>query len=288
MDDQSQISAWLEQAGRDPVMIHGTCSIGRSPNNQVVLADVKVSRRHAVIHVQDQHEFWLVDLGSSNGTYVDGRRVTQPIQLRNRNQIEIADFRLLFRQTLADPATELEPSVSEKTIQEIKSLKCWLLVADIISSTHLVRRLSPDELPQVTGHWFSACKEIIDDCGGSINKFLGDGFFAYWPAREKTVSELVQALAELKKIQALGQTNFRVVLHYGQVFMGGSASLGEESLMGQEVNFVFRMEKLAAALHESCLLSEPAQAQLKAHLPAVESGRHALTGFEDQFLFFSF
>jgi len=34
---------------------------------------------------------------------------------------------------------------------------------------------------------------------------------------------------------------FRFVLHRGKVYLGGAASLGEESLSGPEVNFVFRM-----------------------------------------------
>ncbi len=50
--------------------------IGRSSTCQLVLADDTVSRRHAELRVEDGH--WLLrDLGSSNGTWVNGRRVIE-------------------------------------------------------------------------------------------------------------------------------------------------------------------------------------------------------------------
>ena len=50
--------------------------IGRSSSCQLVLADDTVSRRHAELRIQDG--CWLLrDLGSSNGTWVNGRRVVE-------------------------------------------------------------------------------------------------------------------------------------------------------------------------------------------------------------------
>jgi hypothetical protein len=40
------------------------------------------------------------------------------------------------------------------------------------------------------------------------------------------------------------------VVHFGPVAIGGIASMGEESLMGGEVNLIFRLEKLASSLGE--------------------------------------
>jgi hypothetical protein len=47
------------------------------------------------------------------------------------------------------------------------------------------------------------------------------------------------------------------------VGIGGVATLGEESLMGIEVNFAFRLEKLAASLDEACGLSDAASSKLE-------------------------
>ena len=71
--------AWLELQDGSQKPIGNSCSIGRSDTNQIVLADSKVSRRHSIVHSQGEKEFWLVDLGSSNGTYLNGRHQTAAI-----------------------------------------------------------------------------------------------------------------------------------------------------------------------------------------------------------------
>jgi adenylate cyclase len=288
MAEQSQSSSWLERAGGERIVLRGTCALGRSPSNQIVLSDDKVSRRHAMIHVQDQDEFWLVDLGSSNGTYVNGGRVTQPIQLRDQDEIEICKIRLLFRQPLAAKRSSTGQTDTEKTSQDVHTSQRWLLIADIEGSTQLSRRLSADELPVVSGQWFSTCKQVLEDCSGTINKYLGDGFLAYWTEMNQAPQNVACALTELKKSQESAQLRFRIVVHYGRVFAGGIASAGEESLFGPEVNFVFRMERLAAVLGVSGLLSAAAHAKLGALVTTTEAGRHPLPGFDGDFLFFSF
>jgi len=59
-------------------------------------------------------------------------------------------------------------------------------------------------------------------------------------------------------------------------------------LTGNDVNFVFRAEKLAAKLGTLRLLSEPANAQLKSLLPTILEGRHDLPSYQGKFAFFSF
>jgi len=80
------------------VRIKGTCSLGRTDNNDVVLADVMVSRRHALIQKQGQDELWLVDLGSRNGTRLNGSLLVRPTLLQDQDQIVIGPCRLLFHQ----------------------------------------------------------------------------------------------------------------------------------------------------------------------------------------------
>jgi adenylate cyclase len=288
MTEPFQNSAWLEQPGGDRADIKGTCSIGRVPSNHIVLADEKVSRRHAVIHAQDQNEFWLVDLGSSNGTYLNRRRVAQPVQLRDQDEIEIGPFRLVFRDPQSPQGATPKPIDDQKTLHEIKPIEYWLVLADIQSSTELSRRLSPQELPVLTGRWFDSCKQIIDATGGSIDKFLGDGFLACWHSGDKTAARIARALTGLKTIQASAQLAFRVVVHHGRVFTGGATASGVERLFGPEINFVFRMERLASVLGASCVLSEPAQRQIQSHLATGDLGQHELSGFDGRFAFFSF
>jgi adenylate cyclase len=287
VEDHANPSAWLESGSGDRTPIRGSCFLGRAATSTIVLPSDKASRRHAMVHAQGQDEFWLVDLGSANGTYLNGRRVSQPCRLSDGDTIKIADFLYTFHYPTTSVASGAPGPNAEKTIQDIKSLDCWLLVADMESSTQFTSRLPADEAPRVTGRWLAECKQIIDEQGGAINKFLGDGFFAYWQDRDGAAASVVRVLLALKEQQSR-QPRFRLVVHYGKVFAGGAASMGEESLLGNEVNFVFRMEKMAASIGAPRLLSEAAQEQIKAILPTEEEGRQALAGFEGDFLFFRF
>lgn len=65
--------------------------IGRGPDNDVVLDDASVSKRHAAIE-RKQGGFWLKDEGSTNGVYVDGVRASGPVQIAPGLRLGIGDF----------------------------------------------------------------------------------------------------------------------------------------------------------------------------------------------------
>jgi class 3 adenylate cyclase len=94
-------------------------------------------------------------------------------------------------------------------------------------------------------------------------------------------------LGELKEVQARNEPRFRLALHFGFVAVGGMPSMGEESLMGKEVNFVFRMEKLAGSLRISVLTSDAGKAKLGAMMKCESAGAHEVKGFEGKHEFFS-
>ncbi|MDR2114385.1 MAG: FHA domain-containing protein [Bifidobacteriaceae bacterium] len=67
---------------------------GRSTKSDIFLDDVTVSRRHADF-VRVGAEFWVRDLGSLNGTYVNRERVEE-VQLRASDEVQIGKYRLTF------------------------------------------------------------------------------------------------------------------------------------------------------------------------------------------------
>jgi hypothetical protein len=70
-------------------------TIGRSPDNDVFLDDVTVSRKHAVL-MQDGGEFRIEDLGSLNGTFVNRRRIDSAARLESGDEVQIGKYRLSF------------------------------------------------------------------------------------------------------------------------------------------------------------------------------------------------
>ncbi len=70
--------------------IKGGATIGRSPASQIVLDDDYVSSTHARIFARRQF-YYLEDLGSTNGTFIEGRRVEGEHQIKPRQEIVIGD-----------------------------------------------------------------------------------------------------------------------------------------------------------------------------------------------------
>jgi adenylate cyclase len=277
----------LERADGARVSVAGSLSIGRTPKNQVVLEDERVSRRHAIIHAQGEGEFWLVDLGSRNGTYLGERRVQQPVRLSDGDRIRIASFLLVFRQPSAVGAEETAVQSTQATLAEVRSARCWLLVADVEGSTRLAHAVPPDELAMRMGHWFLHSKQVIEADGGCVNKYLGDGYLAFWTQTEEGPAAVAKAVERLRELQQQSTPPFRFALHLAEVFFGGGASMGEDNLSGPGVNFVFRMEKLAGTLGQGCLLSEPASDALRGLAASEPVGQHALQGFDRLHKFYS-
>jgi adenylate cyclase len=279
--------AWLETPGRDSIRVEGNCSIGRSAKNTMVLDSPKISRRHAIINVQNVGEFWLIDLGSSNGTFLNKRRVHHPVKLCDQDQIIIGDFVFTFRQPI-EVTSEYQTTFIERTIREVENVACWLLVADIENFTPLSRSLTSDKLARLIGSWVATCKEIIEAHEGMIDKYLGDGFFAHWRDDQNATRNVADTLGPLKQVQAQNEPRFRLALHFGLVAIGGVPLMGEESLMGKDVNFVFRMEKLAASLGVYLLISAAANHKLGSLIEPEPAESHELKGFEGKHEFFSY
>src|SRR5216684_9021472 len=192
--------AWLEETDGKRLPIQGNLSIGRSPKNSLILDSPKISRRHAIINVQNIGEFWLIDLGSSNGTFVNHRRLQQPVRLTDQDQVVIGDRIFIFHQP-EEVTDEYRTTFAERTIREIANVPCWLMVADIENFTPLSRSLTTDQLAVLFGSWVAACKEIIEAHEGMIDKYLGDGFLAYWREDKDATQHVADALTSLREAQ---------------------------------------------------------------------------------------
>ena len=85
----------IRQSGkpdRSAIIGFGVTHLGRAEDNDVVLTDIGVSRRHARILVQPGG-VWIEDLGSGNGTYFQGSRVSRQL-LKHGDEVLIDPFLL--------------------------------------------------------------------------------------------------------------------------------------------------------------------------------------------------
>ncbi|MBI2083180.1 MAG: FHA domain-containing protein [Deltaproteobacteria bacterium] len=79
----------------EKIEVDHNIGIGRSPANDVVLKEPKVSRQHAQIQI-DGDNYLLVDLNSSNGTYVGGNKITEHL-LKPNDEIRIGKTTMVFK-----------------------------------------------------------------------------------------------------------------------------------------------------------------------------------------------
>ena len=84
-----------DAAGARFTLAEPLTTIGRHPDSMVFLDDVTVSRRHAEVVANPDRTFTVRDVGSMNGTYLNGDRV-QEAALREGAQLQIGRYRLVF------------------------------------------------------------------------------------------------------------------------------------------------------------------------------------------------
>lgn len=84
-----------EPAGKVFVLLNET-TLGRFPENQIVLSDDSVSQKHARLFKQEE-EYFLEDLGSTNGTFLKGERIKGPARLNSGDRIKIGRTIFQFR-----------------------------------------------------------------------------------------------------------------------------------------------------------------------------------------------
>ncbi|MCH8141488.1 MAG: FHA domain-containing protein [Proteobacteria bacterium] len=75
-------------------LFDGVTSIGRSLLNDIVVDELPVSRQHAAIQI-DADGFWISDLDSRNGTFVNGEPITGDVWLDTEDQVRIGPYRFV-------------------------------------------------------------------------------------------------------------------------------------------------------------------------------------------------
>ena len=89
----------------DVFPLHSTSklTVGRDGHNDIVIPDVRCSRDHCLFRKLEGH-WYVCDLGSSNGTFVNGNRVTRLQKLRPGDRIKVASQKLMYAATVVDPS----------------------------------------------------------------------------------------------------------------------------------------------------------------------------------------
>ena len=231
-----------------------TWRLGRTADNNVVLRNDWVSRQHALVQRMVNGEYYLFDLGSRNGTFVNGVRVTVPVVLNNGDRISFGDYHISFHcpesvQTQTDQApTETVTYFAEKNTS--------VLVADVRGFCKIAQVVDPALLSQVIGTLFRRGGEIMQRWGSWGQKYIGDALMAVWVhgncSCEGQVLPIFPALLELVDVASTLQERFNLPfpiavgagINTGPAAVGnaGSDQQADYTALGDTVNAAFRFE----------------------------------------------
>jgi DNA-binding response OmpR family regulator len=109
--DTDTVAFFTDPAGREHPLAGETTTIGRAIENDIVITSRRVSREHARVRRQGR-QVLLVDLNSTNGTFLNDERVLAPVRLRDGDSVSIGEVALVFHDPestfLATPFPDLE------------------------------------------------------------------------------------------------------------------------------------------------------------------------------------
>ncbi len=182
----------------------------------------------------------------------------------------------------------VSPSVVDQIIADPGKLRLGgerreitILFSDLAGFTSIAEKLQPEQVAAVINRHLSAMTVAIQQHGGTVDKFIGDGIMAFWgaPVADPDQSvHAVQAALEMQQemiimraeiMREMGvELHMRVGLNRGECIVGnmGGSSRFDYTLMGDAVNLASRMEGVNKVYGTGILVSETVALAAKAQM----------------------
>ena len=252
-----------------PLTEKKTYRIGRANTNDIILDNTWVSRQHAMLQVEENGTVNAIDVGSANGTNVNGHKIYTPTPLRSGDLIQIGGKSTLtfsHNYRVENPSYPIKDD--EQTVAFMTKTKVTVLICDIRDFTSLSEQIGDHKISDLVKTWSKQVNSIIEDHGGHIDKFIGDAVMALWVGGENPRHEVHQALACTAQITAMTTkvgnkiANLPWPLAIGAALNTGEAVIGnagvdgnrDHTVLGDAVNVAFRLERLTSTLGKDLLI----------------------------------
>ena len=260
----------VTQPGRQALhlLLDDALIVGRECEG-LLLADAQTSRRHLELRPRDGRVM-CTDLGSTNGTFLDGERVTSAVTLEQGSVLRLGDTSIrLAAPTSAGPgigrATTIAGSASEANdadlrrtsidlVADLVSADEWrpkvdagtitILFSDIESSTQRVSAIGDEAWFELLEMHNRVFREELTKVGGREIKSQGDGFMLTFSSVRRAISfatAVQRRLAEHETADPEHAVRVRMGFHTGEVITDSSGDL-----FGRHVNKAARVANLAA------------------------------------------
>jgi adenylate cyclase len=269
-DEKTHIVLHTSQGAVEIPLVNAySWTLGRGSENDIPLSDKCASRNHAMFQLVGESNYFLIDLGSRNGSFVNGRRVTIPVSLKNGDRITLGETELEFHcpelatspDTASSQSDETDSTDSVATAMLHKRQLITVLVVDIRDFTKLTQQMDEHILSEAIGTWFRLAGQIIDRHGSWVDKYIGDAVMTVWiHDTEKTLDtvstqemlKVYRALYELYEMSNELNQQFDLPFQlrvgagintgYAMVGQMGTSQHPDYTALGDTVNAAFRLE----------------------------------------------
>ncbi|MBN1944983.1 MAG: adenylate/guanylate cyclase domain-containing protein [Bradymonadales bacterium] len=268
----------------------------------VRIVDPAISGRHCVVRQADDGRFFIRD-ESRNGTRVEGRRLVPNVEVEiypgNRIQVAQNHSLLLVVEPTAEERQAMEEEEDSTCLVSNVEVEVTVLVGDIANYTVLNQRYNPADVYQPVNRVFSELETVVAEFHGTIKEYQGDAIFAFWehdPADPNWHAQQAchAALGLLKKVREIAtQPNIWTIADFplemefalttGNVLIttiGGDRPIGL-AMVGDTVNYAFRLEKLANEDTGKILVCQRTVERAKDQFTFRDIGKHQVKGREE-------
>lgn len=247
-------------------------TIGRSNDNDFVLSDHWVSRNHAMLQQTDTGDYYLIDLGSRNGTFVNGRRVTFPMHLRHLDQISFGLTRIELHSVVDTSVDEETNSATQATLDSESYQRCLVsvLIANIHDFASLSQTREESTIPRLMGDWLRQSNLILRRSNCSVTQYLSEMVVGIWFHQDSfTCKQVVQVL---QATHAFTQVTTQLAHKYdllnpvqvGVGISGGYATISkvggdnqlEYNVLGRPINTAMHFQRATRKLNADVVLGE--------------------------------
>jgi class 3 adenylate cyclase len=247
-----------EEEGRR-ISVGARLTLGRGDDAGLRIADPEISRVHAAVG-RTVEGLELRDLGSLNGTSVNGERINGPTLLAAGDVLKLGATRLEVLSAGSGGAAAAPPASPTPVEAENELRPVSVLFADVVGSTPLAERLEPEDYGALIGGCVDRMCRAVEHFGGVIDAYMGDGiaaFFGFPAATEDDADRaasaalsVVKALdgyaEEVRETWQLDDLNVRVGVNSGQVAIGVvGASERHPVALGDTMNVAARLQGAA-------------------------------------------
>lgn len=229
--------------------------IGRSVQCDMQLSDNQISRTHVEIIPDQLGNWWIHDLGSTNGTYINFVRTTQPTLLKNGDRINIGKYEIFFLVAVINVEENIinPPPFDEEIPKETKPY--YFAHISFRAANRNGDDYDHDDIVKIGSAWFNEINKLVNSSNGEISMATPNRLLASFP-KSISADRLIEWIEAIRNNSLSKEMDYRAVIHCGEMKIGLTDKEGNERLLGDDVDFIFRISEKAQSLGHRLILSE--------------------------------